>query len=215
MVSARPQVSALERVTAWEVVCALETVLLVPQASLRLTPSAVPWLVVWLVPSLTILDQTVKALSSPEHPYRKRLDQLFQHRVAVFEKRDLLMGAGFSYDTAQEQLSIVVMSFDSLRARNKEDRKIYQENGNLASFLQPDQSDPSDWLLPEHDASALINVIRRLRPVVVVGWPWRPWLMSWLEGGAGLMKPWSNARIPLSRLTFGSKVAMLPTKRPL
>jgi type III restriction enzyme len=127
-----------------------------------------PKMVVWLVPSLTILDQTVQALNSPEHPYRKRLDQLFQHRVAVFEKRDLLMGAGFSYDTAQEQLSIVVMSFDSLRARNKEDRKIYQENGNLASFLQPDQGAPSDWLLPEHDASALINVIRRLRPVVVV-----------------------------------------------
>lgn len=127
-----------------------------------------PKMVVWLVPSLTILDQTVQALASPEHPYRKRLDQLFRHRVAVYEKRDLLMGAGFSYDTAQEQLSIVVMSFDSLRARNKEDRKIFQENGNLASFLQPDQGDPSDWLLPEHDASALINVIRRLRPVVVV-----------------------------------------------
>jgi type III restriction enzyme len=127
-----------------------------------------PKMVVWLVPSLTILDQTVKALSSPEHPYRKRLDQLFRHRVAVYEKRDLLMGAGFSSDTAQEQLSIVVMSFDSLRAKNKEDRKIFQENGNLASFLQPDQGDASDWLLPEHDASALINVIRRLRPVVVV-----------------------------------------------
>lgn len=127
-----------------------------------------PKMVVWLVPSLTILDQTVKALSSPEHPYRKRLDQLFRHRVAIYEKRDLLMGAGFSYDTAQEQLSIVVMSFDSLRAKNKEDRKIFQENGNLASFLQPDQGDSTDWLLPEHDPSALINVIRLLRPVVVV-----------------------------------------------
>ena len=127
-----------------------------------------PKLVVWLVPSLTILDQTVKALATPEHPYRRRLDQLFQHRVAVYEKRDLLMGAGFSYDTAQAQLSIVVMSFDSLRAKNKEDRKIYHDNGYLASFLQPDQGDPSDWLLPEYDASALINVIRRLRPVVVV-----------------------------------------------
>ena len=127
-----------------------------------------PRMVVWLVPSLTILDQTVRALSNAEHPYRKRLDQLFRHRVAVYEKRDLLMGAGFSFDTAQEQLSIVVMSFDSLRAKNKEDRKIYQENGNLASFLVPDQDESGGWLLPEHDASALINVIRRLRPVVVV-----------------------------------------------
>lgn len=129
-----------------------------------------PKMVVWLVPSLTILDQTVQALSSPQHPYHQRLDQLFRHRVAVYEKRDLLMGAGFSYDTAQAQLSIVVMSFDSLRAKNKEDRKIFQENGNLASFLQPgpgDPGEPGDWRLPEHDASALINVIRRLRPVVV------------------------------------------------
>ena len=127
-----------------------------------------PKMVVWLVPSLTILDQTVQALATPNHPYRKRLDQLFRHRVTVYEKRDLLMGAGFSHDTAQEQLSIVVMSFDSLRAKNKEDRKIFQENGNLASFLLPDQGNGGDWLLPEHDPSALINVIRRMRPVVVV-----------------------------------------------
>ncbi len=126
-----------------------------------------PKMVVWLVPSLTILDQTFQALNNPDHPYRKRLDQLFRHRVAVYEKRDLLMGAGFAYDTAQQQLSIVVMSFDSLRAKNKEDRKIYQENGNLASFLLPDQGE-GDWLLPDHDPSALINVIRRMRPVVVV-----------------------------------------------
>ena len=126
-----------------------------------------PKMVVWLVPSLTILDQTVAALNNPAHPYRKRLNQLFQNRVVVYEKRDLLMGAGFSYDTAQSQLSVVVMSFDSLRAKNKEDRKIFQENGYLSSFLLPDQAE-GDWLLPEHDPSALINVIRRLRPVVVV-----------------------------------------------
>ena len=124
--------------------------------------------VVWLVPSITILDQTVKALSNPEHPYRQRLSQLFKGRVQIYEKRDLLMGAGFSYDTVRGQLSIVVMSFDSLRSKKKEDRKVFQENGHLASFLTGTEQQESDWLLPEHDASALINVIRRLKPVVVV-----------------------------------------------
>lgn len=124
--------------------------------------------VVWLVPSLTILEQTVKNLSDPEHPYRKRLNQLFRNRVAIYEKRDLLMGAGFSADAVKEQLSIVVMSFDSLRARNKEDRKIYQDNGYLASFLTGSEGEESEWLLPDYDPSALINVIRRLKPVVVV-----------------------------------------------
>lgn len=127
-----------------------------------------PQFVVWLAPSLTILEQTYNALSDPAHPYRKRLNQLFQNRVAIYDKRDLLMGAGFSADTVKGQLSIVLMSFDSLRAKNKEDRKIFQDNGYLASFLSGADGIEADWLLPEHDPSALINVIRRLKPVVVV-----------------------------------------------
>ena len=122
-------------------------------------------LVIWLVPSLTILEQTVKNLSDGEHPYRQRLNTLFANRVVVYEKRDLLMGAGFSADSVLEQLSIVVMSFDSLRAKNKEDRKIFQDNGYLASFLTDDSEAE---LLPDYDSSALINVIRRLKPIVIV-----------------------------------------------
>ncbi len=124
--------------------------------------------VVWMVPSLPILEQTVKSLSNPDHPYRKRLNQLFKGRVAIYEKRDILMGAGFSGYSVKEQLSIVVLSFDSLRARNKEDRKIFQDNGYLASFLTSSNDDESDWKLSEYDDSSLINVIRRLKPVVVV-----------------------------------------------
>lgn len=127
-----------------------------------------PKLVVWLAPSLTILDQTVKALSDSDHPYRKRLNQLFKNRVAIYEKSDLLMGAGFSSDTVREQLSIVVMSFDSLRARKKEDRKIFQDNGYLASFLVGMSEQSANEMLPEHDPSSLINVIRSLKPLVIV-----------------------------------------------
>ncbi|WP_162058544.1 DEAD/DEAH box helicase [Undibacterium sp. KW1] len=127
-----------------------------------------PTFVVWLVPSLTILDQTVGALSDKDHPYRKRLNALFRNKVEIYEKKDLLQGAGFSLDTVREQLSIVVMSFDSLRAKNKEDRKIFQDNGYLASFLNDDDEASMDFLLPQHDASSLINVIRRMKPVVVV-----------------------------------------------
>jgi type III restriction enzyme len=124
-------------------------------------------LVIWLVPSLTILEQTATQLADSDHPYRQRLNQLFRNRVTVYEKRDLLMGAGFSADAVSEQLSIMVMSFDSLRAKNKEDRKIFQDNGYLASFLTDDSNEPG-LLLPEYDPSALINVIRRLKPIVIV-----------------------------------------------
>lgn len=122
--------------------------------------------VVWLVPSLTILEQTVKNLSDIEHPYRQRLNDLFNGRVQIYEKTDVLQGAGFNADAVKAQLSIVVMSFDSLKATNKENRKAYQENGYLASFLTETQED--DALLPEYDKSALINVIRSLKPLVIV-----------------------------------------------
>lgn len=127
-----------------------------------------PKFVVWLVPSLPILEQTVKAFSNVDHPYRQRLDLLFSKRVEIYEKKDLMLGAGFSQDTVREQVSIVVMTFDSLRANNKEDRKIFQDNGYLASFLDLDATENNDWLLPEYDPSALINVMRRMKPVVVV-----------------------------------------------
>lgn len=125
-----------------------------------------PKFVVWLVPSLTILEQTVKNLSNIDHPYRQRLNDLFSGRVQIYEKADVLQGAGFNADTVKEQLSVVVMSFDSLKATNKENRKAFQENGYLASFL----NDDSELVEPLEgtDPSALINVMRTLKPVVVV-----------------------------------------------
>lgn len=125
-----------------------------------------PKFVVWLVPSLTILEQTVNNLSNIDHPYRQRLNNLFNGRVQIYEKADVLQGAGFNADTVKEQLSVVVMSFDSLKATNKENRKAFQENGYLASFL----NDDSEVVEPLEgtDPSALINVMRSLKPIVVV-----------------------------------------------
>jgi len=125
-----------------------------------------PKFVVWLVPSLTILEQTVKNLSNIDHPYRQRLNDLFSGRVQIYEKADVLQGAGFNADAVREQLSVVVMSFDSLKATNKENRKAFQENGYLASFLNDDSEvvEPLEGI----DPSALINVMRSLKPVVIV-----------------------------------------------
>ncbi len=93
-----------------------------------------PKAVVWLVPSITILDQTIKNLRDPSHPYRQKINAHFGNKVEVFDKATLLQGSGFNATSVKEQLNIMVFSFDSLRARNKEDRKVFQENGNLQSF---------------------------------------------------------------------------------
>ena len=125
-----------------------------------------PKAVVWLVPWSNLLDQTVRNLTNPAHPYRQKLNSLFNHRVAVYQKKDLLQGANFSPAVVQQQLSIFVLSFGSLRATKKEDRKIFEENGALAPFAS--QSDTNDHVLADTDQTALINVIRSLTPVVVV-----------------------------------------------
>lgn len=125
--------------------------------------SGQPRVVVWLVPSLTILEQTERNFSDPTHPYRQRLNTHFKGRVELYGKKSLLQGAGFSPDAIRGQLSLILLSFDSLRARNKEDRKIFQENGSLASFVVPELD-----LLESADPSALINVLRALKPVVIV-----------------------------------------------
>jgi type III restriction enzyme len=118
-----------------------------------------PKAVVWLVPSITILGQTIKNLKDPSHPYRQKINAHFGNKVEVFDKETLLQGSGFNATTIQEQLNIMVFSFDSLRAKNKEDRKVFQENGNLQSFGN---------LLGKDTEITLGAVIKYLNPLVVV-----------------------------------------------
>lgn len=125
-----------------------------------------PKVVVWLVPWSNLLNQTVDNLKNPDHPYRQKLDTHFNHRVEVYEKKDLLQATNFNPTTVQDQLSIIVMSFASLRAANKEDRKVYQENSTLAPFASQYKDD--SHIMEETDETALINVIRSLNPVLIV-----------------------------------------------
>jgi len=118
-----------------------------------------PKAVLWLVPSITILDQTIKNLKDTTHPYRQKINSHFGNKVEVFDKATLLQGSGFNATSVKEQLSIMIFSFDSLRAKNKEDRKVFQENGNLQSF---------ENLIAKEDELTLGSVIKYLNPVVVV-----------------------------------------------
>ena len=123
-----------------------------------------PQMVVWLVPSEAILSQTLKNLHDVQHPYRRRLNTDFGGRVQVFDKEDVLRGNGFDADTVQSGVSVLVMTFDSLKGRSKDTLRAFRENGNLASFagLMPSEN------LPEYDETALINVLRGLNPMIVV-----------------------------------------------
>lgn len=131
-------------------------------------PQDRPKVVVWLVPSDSILKQTIRTLSDANHPYRQRLDKDFSGRVGIYTKDMLLNGQNFSPDTIKEMLTICIFSYASLRINNtkKDDRKVYQENGNLFRFA--DFFDDKSILLADTPDTALIQVIRYLSPITIV-----------------------------------------------
>ena len=122
--------------------------------------------VVWLVPSEAILTQTAKALKDTSHPYRQKIDVDFGGRVEVYTKQELLNGQNFNPTAVTEQLSIMVLSYDSFRGRGKEVLKAYQENSNLAEFAKV--LGKPDSPIEKADETALFQIINQLNPLVIV-----------------------------------------------
>ena len=122
--------------------------------------------VVWLVPSDAILTQTAKSLKNPQHPYRQKIDVDFGGRVEVYTKQELLNGQNFNPSAVTEQLSVMVLSYDSFRGRGKEVLKAYQENSNLAEFAKV--LGKPDSPIEKADETALFQIINQLNPLVIV-----------------------------------------------
>lgn len=122
--------------------------------------------VVWLVPSDAILTQTAKALKDTSHPYRQKIDVDFGGRVEVYTKQELLNGQNFNPTAVTEQLSVMVLSYDSFRGRGKEGLKAYQENSNLAEFAKV--LGKPDSPIEKADETALFQIINQLNPLVIV-----------------------------------------------
>lgn len=118
-----------------------------------------PKAVVWLVPSITILDQTIKNLKDPSHPYRQKINSQFGNKVDVFDKAELLQGSGFNASSIKEQLNIFVLSFDSIRTANKDGRKVFEQNSSLQSF---------ETFLGQEEEISLMKVMQYLNPLVIV-----------------------------------------------
>ncbi|MDE8345637.1 MAG: DEAD/DEAH box helicase family protein [Acidocella sp.] len=85
-------------------------------------------LVLWLVPSNTIRQQTAEALRNPRHPYRQVLDEQFEGRVRVFDIADFTM---IRPQDIRDNACIVVGTIQTLRVGNTEGRKVYAHNENM------------------------------------------------------------------------------------
>ena len=128
-------------------------------------PPKQPKVVAWFVPSDSILKQTYKNLSNPEHPYRMRLNTHFNNRVVVVDKETALAGTGIQPGQIREQLTIFVLSVQSFAANNKDGRRVFRENSSLTAYATAfGNSDKIEGA----DETSLIQAIAHLNPVVII-----------------------------------------------
>ena len=133
-------------------------------------------LVLWMVPSNAIYQQTKEKLWDRQHSYRQMLERGSGGNVKVLEKDDLFTAADIEH-----YLCVMLISLQSAnRKNNPEFLKMNQDSGRYTSFF-PDNDDT--WgdarlrnaypdLAPQAPgqpvAQSLSNVFKIVRPVVVL-----------------------------------------------
>lgn len=86
-------------------------------------------LVLWLVPSKEIADQTLRALRWPRHPYRLALqDALGSEAIQV---KSLPEALALPLSEAEAETVIIVSTLQAFRVTATEGRKVYEDNGQL------------------------------------------------------------------------------------
>ena len=123
--------------------------------------------ILWLVPSNTILDQTADALRDPRHPYRRALE-LVCGTIEVVTIEEALNLPRASVDG---QTVVIVSTIQAFRVEDSTGRKVYSQNGTFQEHLLNLPTDRLDDLLKGPDnkpVPSLVNMLRLRRPIVIV-----------------------------------------------
>lgn len=144
-------------------------------------------LVLWVVPNEAIYEQTRKALTDRDHPYRQMLNVAGAGRVKILEKHSPL-----SRMDVDSHLCVMLLMLQSAARRSKETLRFFRDRGNVLGFLPREDDIEGHFELldavPNLDAyaptglsseeishqkgsiakSSLGNVMRMLRPMVVI-----------------------------------------------
>ena len=127
--------------------------------------SNTPKLVVWVVPSEPILKQTYENLSNQQHPYRHAIDVDFGGKVNVLDIEAAQNNENMSPAQLKENLTIYVLSVQSLASKTKEGRRARRENEKLVEHVAAYQDNKR---LVNADESSLLQVLSQYSPVVIV-----------------------------------------------
>ena len=137
-------------------------------------------LVLWIVPTTQIYNQTLKALKDRDHPYRQQLDVASAGRTLILEKN-----SGFGPQDVRERLCVLLLMLPSANRKTKEQLRMFRDSGGFDRFFPADDNaDAHERLLAEvpnldifdssggvwgrHVKTSLGNTLRLLQPLVIL-----------------------------------------------
>ena len=137
-------------------------------------------LVLWIVPTTQIYNQTLRALKDRDHPYRQQLDILSAGRTLVLEKTK-----GFGPRDVAEKLCILVLMLPSANRRTKAQLRMFRDSGGYDRFFPADNDAEGHRKLMERvpnldvferqggvwgrqAKTSLGNTLRLLRPLIIL-----------------------------------------------
>ena len=137
-------------------------------------------LVLWIVPTTQIYNQTLKALKDRDHPYRQQLDLSSGQRTLILEK-----GSAFGPSDVAENLCVLLLMLPSANRQTKETLRMFRDSGGFEAFF-PSDDDPKTHAelldqFPNLDTfeqapgfwgryvkTSLGNTLRVLKPLIIL-----------------------------------------------
>ncbi len=125
--------------------------------------------ILWLVPSKPIREQTLRALKDPTHPYSAALRQAGPVTVMDLDEAKSVTRA-----TLDTSTTVIVATRQAFQVEDEESRKVYQSSGALMHHFEHLSPLQRDEMLFDGEGGertmpySLANVLRLRRPFVVV-----------------------------------------------
>ncbi|MYB44725.1 MAG: restriction endonuclease subunit R [Acidimicrobiia bacterium] len=137
-------------------------------------------LVLWIVPTTQIYNQTLNALKDRDHPYRQQLDLSSGQRTLILEKT-----AAFGPRDVAENLCVLLLMLPSANRQTKETLRMFRDSGGFDRFFPADDDPTAHTELLErfpnldtfeqtpgfwgrYVKTSLGNTVRVLRPLIIL-----------------------------------------------
>jgi type III restriction enzyme len=123
-------------------------------------------LVLWMVPTKQIKNQTLEAFKNPRHPYRQELDDTFGGKVAVFDISD---AGNIRPQDISDSMCLVIGTLATARVTDPEIRDFYAHKEDLEPhFLGLNaQQNQFDALENGSPKFSFANLLRMHHPLVI------------------------------------------------